>query len=110
MNGPVRDQRLELLERRLASAERELAAGRRRGRRRQRRRGMAICGALLMAFRAPAAGPEPLTVKAPFVVLDSAGRPLLEVAERGPGAWALREQRCRRAGGRCLSVPTRSVR
>ena len=85
MNGPVRDQRLELLERRLASAERELAAGRRRGRRTSGVALASICGALLMAFRVPAAGPEPLTVKAPFVVLDAAGRPLVSVGEGDDG-------------------------
>lgn len=85
MNGPSSDQRLELLEVRLASAERELAAGRRRGRRATGAALVSICGALLMAFRAPAAGPEPLTVKAPFIVLDAAGRPMVTVDEADDG-------------------------
>ena len=73
MSGPVRDQRLERLERRLACAERELAAGRRRGRR-TGGCGPACVRRLADGLRAPAAGREPLAVKAPFVVLDPSGR------------------------------------
>ncbi len=72
--------RIETLERRLASAERELAAGRRWARR-ATGAAVTLCGAVLMAFHPPAAPPETLTVKAPFVVLDAAGRPLVVVGD-----------------------------
>ena len=77
------DQRLEQLERRLACAERDLASGRRAVRRGGAIAATVVCGALLMALRAPAPGPEPLTVKVPFVVLDRSGRALMQVDEQG---------------------------
>jgi hypothetical protein len=79
------DQRLEQLERRLASAERDLAAGRRVVRRGGATAAAVVCGTLLMALRAPAPGPEPLTVKVPFVVQDRSGEVLLEVDDTKDG-------------------------
>lgn len=80
------DQRLERLERRLACAERDLASGRRAVRRGGAIAATVVCGALLMALRAPAPGPGPLTVKVPFVVQDRSGKVLLQVEDsKGEG-------------------------
>ena len=75
------DERLERVERRLACAERELAVGRRRARRATGVAVTVVCGALLMALRAPNSEPEPLTVKVPFVVVDRSGKILLQVED-----------------------------